>query len=156
MKRKKISKNGNLDSLRFCNDLGAEDQPMEEEKAIIPSPSPVKLAQPFAVGLDNKTSAPKISPPSRRQTRSNSRLAGYVISSVLEPPTDDDSEPEGSPQNQRGPIATKDRAALSLAKGPASKGPPKTADRSRGQLTVAVCVHTSAHVAGVAGNQRIQ
>ncbi len=57
-----------------------------------------------------------------------------------------------------GPIATKDRAASSLVKGPqaASKGPSKSADRRRGQLSVAVCGHTCAHVAGVAGNPRIQ
>jgi hypothetical protein len=44
------------------------------------SPSPVELTQPFAVGPDNETSAPKISLPVRRQTRSESRMAGYVIS----------------------------------------------------------------------------
>ena len=38
---------------------------------------------------------------------------------------DDDLEPEGS---LTGPIAAKDSAASSLIKGPASKGPPKTAD----------------------------
>ncbi len=39
------------------------DQPMEEEEAIIPSPSPVELTQPFALGPDNKTSALKTSSP---------------------------------------------------------------------------------------------
>jgi hypothetical protein len=91
---------------------------------------------------------------SELKMRSDSRLAGYVISSVLEPPTDDDSEPEGS---LTGSTVAKDRAASSLAtKGPASKGPPKSADRRRGQLTVAVCGHTCAHVAGVADNPRTQ
>ncbi len=51
-------------------------------------------------------------------------MAGYVIPSILEPLTDDDSEPEWS---LTGSIDAKDRAALSLAKGPASKGPPKIA-----------------------------
>jgi hypothetical protein len=62
---------------------------------------------------------------SELKMRSDSPLAEYVISSVLEPPTDDDSE--GS---LTGSIAAKDPAASSLqgAKGPASKGPPKTAD----------------------------
>ena len=91
---------------------------------------------------------------SELKMRSDSRLAGYVISSVLEPPTDDDSEPEGS---LTGSTVAKDSAASSLAtKGPASKGQPKSADRRSGQLTVAVCGHTCAHVAGVAGNPRIQ
>jgi hypothetical protein len=66
---------------------------MEEEKAIIPLPLPVELTQPFAVGQDNETSAPKISPPVLRQMRSESSMAGYVIQSILEPPTDDMGEP---------------------------------------------------------------
>jgi hypothetical protein len=55
------------------------------------------------------------------------QLAGYVISSVLEPQKDDDSEPEGS---LTGSITAKDSAASSLqvTKGPASKGQPTTAD----------------------------
>ncbi len=40
------------------------------------------------------------------------------------------------------------RCCSSLTKGPASKGPPKTADGRRGQLSVAVCGHTSVHAAG--------
>ena len=81
-------------------------------------------------------------------------MAGYVISCILEPPLSDDSEQE---ESLIWSIAAKDRAASSLAiKGPASKGPPKTADRRRGQLSVAVFGHTCAHVAGVAGNPRIQ
>ncbi len=57
--------------------------------------------------------------------RSDSRLACYVISSVLVPLTDDDLESAGS---LTGSIAAKDPAASSLqvTKGPASKGPPKT------------------------------
>ncbi len=66
-------------------------------------------------------------------------MASYVIPRMLEPPTDDDSEPEGS---LTGSIAAKDRAASSLAKGPASKGPTKTADRRRGRPSVTVCGHT--------------
>ncbi len=69
---------------------------MEEEDAIIPSSSPMELAQPSAVRQDNETSVPKMSPPVRRQTRSESRMTGYVILSILDPPTDDDSEQEGS------------------------------------------------------------
>ncbi len=81
-------------------------------------------------------------------------MAGYVRPSILEPPLSDDSEPEGS---LTGSAVAKDRAAPSLAtKGPASKGQPKSADRCRGQLTVAVCGHTCAHVTGVAGNPGIQ
>ena len=125
---------------------------MEEEEAIIPSPSPVELAPPSAVGSDNETSVPKTSPPPRRQTRSESSIASYVIPSILEQQTDDESEQEGS---LTGSIAAKDRAASSLVKGPASRGPTKTADRRRGQLSVAVCGHTSVHTAGVAGNPRI-
>ncbi len=71
------------------------DKLMEEEEAIIPSPSPVELTQPFAVGQDNETSAPKKSSPSLRKTRSESHMAGYVRPSILEPPLSDDSEPEG-------------------------------------------------------------
>ena len=107
----------------------------------------------LAVGTGNETSDPKTSPPPKRQTRSESHFASFVIPSILEPPMEDDSEPEGG---LTGPIVAKDRAASSLAKGPASKGPPKTADRRRGQPSVAVCGHTSVHVSGVAGNPRIQ
>ena len=125
---------------------------MEEEEAIIPSPSPVVPAPTLAVGTDNETSVPKTSPPPKRQTRSKSRFASFVITSIREPPMDYNSELEGS---LTGSIAAKDHAASSLAKGPASKGP-KTADRSSGQLSVAVCGHTSVHVSAVAGNPRIQ
>ena len=130
------------------------DQPMEEEEAI-PSPSPVVPAPTLAVGTDIETSVPKISPLQKRQMRSESRFASYVIPSILEPPRADDSEPE---ESLTGPImiAAQDRAASSLAKGPASKGTPKTADRRRGQPSVAECVHTSVHAPGVAGNPRIQ
>ena len=103
------------------------DQPMEEEEATIPSPSPVAPAPTLAVGTDNETSVPKTSPPPKRQTRSESRFASFVIPSILEPPMDD-SEREGSLTR---PIVAKDSAASSLAKGSASKGPPKTADHSR-------------------------
>ena len=61
---------------------------------------------------------------SELKMRSDPRLACYVISSVLEPPKDDDSEQEGS---LTGSIAAKDPAASSLqvTKGPASKGRPR-------------------------------
>ena len=58
-----------------------------------------------------KTHLPVVS---ERMTRSNPRLACYVISSVTEPPTDDDLGPE---ESLTGPIAAKDRSASSLAKG---------------------------------------
>ena len=67
------------------------------------------------MGTDNETSAPKTSPLPKRQTRSESRIASYVIPSILEPPRADDSEPE---ESLTGPIAAQDRAASSLAKGP--------------------------------------
>ena len=94
-------------------------------------PSPVVPAPTLAVGTDNETSVPKTSPLPKRQTRSESRFASFVIPSILEPPMADDSEPE---ESLTGPIIAKDRAASSLTKGPASKGPPKTADRRRGQV----------------------
>ena len=105
-----------------------DDQPMEEEEAI-PSPSPVVPAPTLTVGTDNETSVPNTSPLPKRQARSESRYASYVIPSILEPLM----EPE---ESLTGPIAANDRAASSLAKGPASKGPPKTADRRRGQRSV--------------------
>jgi hypothetical protein len=80
------------------------DQPMEEEEAIIPSQSPVLLTQTLRGG--NETSAPKTSPPSRRKTRSESRMPGYVIPSILEPPLSDDSEPG---ENLTGSTVAKDR-----------------------------------------------
>ena len=58
------------------------DQPMEEEEAI-PSPSPVVPAPTLAVGTDNETSVLKISPPPKRQTRSESRFASFVIPNIL-------------------------------------------------------------------------
>ena len=96
------------------------DQPMEEEEVIIPSPSPVVPSPTLAVVTDNETPVPKTSPPPKRQKRSESRFASFVIPSILEPPMEDDSEPEVS---STGPIVAKDSAASSLAKGPASKGP---------------------------------
>ena len=71
------------------------DQPMEEEEAI-PPPSPVVPAHTLAVGTDIETSVPKTSPPPKRQTRSESRFASFVIPNILEPPMEDDSELEGS------------------------------------------------------------
>ena len=69
---------------------------MEEEEAIMPSPSPVDLAPAIEVGTDNETSGPKTSQPPKQQTRSASRMASYVIPRILEPPMDDDLEQEGS------------------------------------------------------------
>ena len=134
-----------------------DDQPMEEEEAI-PSPSPVVPVPAPAAGTDNETSVPKISPPPKRQTRSESRFASFVFPSILEPPSADDSEPEERGESLTGPIVAKDRAASSLTKGPASKGPPKTADRRRGQPSMVESRHTSVHrdAPGVAGNPRIQ
>ncbi len=72
-------------------------------------------------------------------------MDGYVKPSILEPPLSDYSEPE---ESLTGSAVAKDRAASSLAtKGPASKGQTKSADRRSGQLTVAVCENTCAHVA---------
>jgi hypothetical protein len=88
----------------------------------------------------------------KRQTRSDSRITSYVILSILEPPTDDDSEPEASLTRS---IVAKNGAASSLAKGPASKGPPKTADRRRGRPRVAAYGQTRVIFAGVTGNPRI-
>ena len=78
--------------------------------------------------------APKISPPLKLQTRSESRIASYVISSIQEPPIDDE---DGSLTRH---ITAKGRAASSLAKakGPASKEPTETADCRRGHSSVAV------------------
>ena len=125
---------------------------MEEEEAI-PSLSPVVPAPTLVVGTDNETSDPKTSPPPKRQTRSESRFASFVIPSILEPSMADDSE---LGESLTGPIVAKDRAASSLVKGPARKGSTKTADRRRGQPSVAKCGHTSVHAPGVAGNRRIQ
>ncbi len=58
----------------------------------------------------DETHVPTIS---ELKMRSDSQLAGYVISSVLEPKKDDDSEPEGSLTCS---IATKDPAASSFTK----------------------------------------
>ena len=58
------------------------DQPMEDEEAI-PSPSPMAPAPTLAVGTDNETSNPTTLPP-KRQTRSDSRFASFVIPSILE------------------------------------------------------------------------
>ncbi len=69
---------------------------MEEEEAIIPSPSPVELTQPPAVGQDNETSASKTSLPILRKTRSESCTDGYVRPNILDPQLSDDSEQEES------------------------------------------------------------
>ncbi len=85
---------------------------MEEEEATIPSLSLVELAQPSLVRQDSETPAPKTSSLLKQQTRSKSRTACYVILSILEPQTNDNSEQEGS---LTGSIAIKDLAASSLA-----------------------------------------
>jgi hypothetical protein len=54
------------------------------------------------------------------------------------------------------PITARDHAALSLAKGPASMGPTKTADCHSGHSSVAVPGNMSVAAAGVAGNPKIQ
>ncbi len=77
----------------------------------------------------------------------------FVIPSILGPLMDGYSEQEGS---LTGSIVAKDLAASSLFKGPASKGPTKTADCCRGRPSVAVCELTSVISEGVASNPRIQ
>ncbi len=96
------------------------DQPMEEEKASIPSLSPVELAPPPTVGSNDETPIPKKSTALKRQTRSESRNNSYIIPSILEPPMNDESVQEGSPVRS---TVAKARAASSITKGHASKGP---------------------------------
>jgi hypothetical protein len=84
-----------------------------------------------------------------RKTRSDSRHAWHVISSVFESPIDDDL---GLEESLTGPIAAKNRAASSLAKEPARKGQTRTADSLRGHLSIPT---STVGVAG-AGHPRIQ
>jgi hypothetical protein len=71
------------------------DQLVEEREAVIHLPSPVELDPPSAVGPKNETTNLTTSLPLKRQTRSVSRMAGYVIPNILEPQFDENSEQEG-------------------------------------------------------------
>ena len=87
-------------------------------EALIPSPSPVELALPIEVGTDNEP-ASNTTPLLKRQTRSNSQLANYVIQSIIELLTDDDLEQEGG---LTGSITAKDRAASYLSRDLLARG----------------------------------
>jgi hypothetical protein len=115
---------------------------MGVKEECVPSPSPTKLAHPYEVRADDDIT-PKIYPLLKRRTRSESRISGYDLPSIIEPSTDDDSGQEGV---LAWPIAAKTAAAPLLSEGAASKGPSKTAYRR--------CGHLSLSVAGVARIQR--
>ncbi len=98
------------------------------------------ILQPSKVGTDNEIE-PETTPLVKRLTRSKSRMAAFVYPEVVEPPSDDDSGPEG--------ILTGSYAAEAPAvrtKRAGSKGTSSTADQRRGR--------TSTSTAVVAGNPR--
>ena len=80
------------------------------------------ILQPSEVGADNEPKS-KTTPPGKRLTRSKARIAAFVHPEVFEPPTDDDSGPEG---NLTVPDAAEAPAARSKRAG--SKGTSSTAD----------------------------
>ena len=117
-----------------------DDKPKETE--VYPSLSFFDngILQPTEVGADNEPKS-ETTPPGKRLTRSKARKAAFVYPEVIEPPSDDDSGPEGNlivPDAADAPAARSKRAG--------SKGTPSTADQRRGR--------TSTSTAVVAGNPR--
>jgi hypothetical protein len=72
-----------------------DDKPKEREVQPSPSFFDKGILQPFKVGTDNEIQ-PETTPPVKSLTRSESRMAAFVYPDVLEPPSDDDSGPEGN------------------------------------------------------------
>ncbi len=96
--------------------------------------------QPSKVGTDNEIQ-PETTPPVKRLICSKPRMAAFVYPEVIEPPSDDDSGPEGNlivPDAAEAPVVRTKRAD--------SKDTSSTADQRRGR--------TSTSAAVVAGNPR--
>jgi hypothetical protein len=117
-----------------------DDKPQEREEHSSPSFFDKGILQPTEVEADNE---PKVetTPPVKRVTRSKARKPAFVIPPSYEPPSDDDSDPEG---NLTVPDAAAAPAARSKRAG--SKSTPSTADQRRGR--------TSTSTAVVAANSR--
>ncbi len=98
------------------------------------------ILQPSEVEADNEPKS-ETTPPGKRVTRSKARKPAYVIPAKHEPPSDDDSEPEG---HLIVPDAADAQAARSKRAG--SKSTSSTADQRRGR--------TSTPIAVVAANPR--
>ena len=92
------------------------------------------ILQPSEVGADNEPKS-ETTPPGKRLTRSKARIAAFVHPEVYEPPSDDDSGPEG---NLIVPDAADAPAARSKRVG--SKGIPSTADQRRGRTSTSTAV----------------
>ena len=101
-----------------------------------PSPSffDKGILQPSKVGADNEPK-PETTPPGKRLTRSKARIAAFVHPEVFEPPTDDDSGPEGNltvPDAAEAPAVRTKRVD--------SKGTSSTADQRRGRTSTSTAV----------------
>ena len=72
-----------------------DDKPKEKEVQPSPSFFDKGILQPSKVGADNAIQL-ETTPPVKRVTRSKTRTAAYVHPEVFEPPSDDDSGPEGN------------------------------------------------------------
>ena len=91
------------------------------------------ILQPSKVGTDNEIQ-PETTPPVKRLTRSKS-MAAFVYPEVIEPPSDDDSGPEGNltvPDAAEAPAVRTKRAD--------SKGTSSTADQHRGRTSTSATV----------------
>jgi len=120
-----------------------DDEPKEREEHSSPSFFDKGILQPTEVEADNE---PKVetTPPVKRVTRSKARKPAFVIPASYEPPSDDDSDPEG---NLPVPDAAATVAApAARSKRAGSKSTPSTAVPRRGR--------TSTSTAVVAANSR--
>jgi hypothetical protein len=111
-----------------------DDKPKETEEYSSPSFFDKGIFQPSEDGADNEPKS-ETTPPGKRVTRSKARKAAYVIPAVYEPPSDDDSGPEG---NLIVPDAADALAARS--KRASSKSTPSTADQRRGRTSTTTAV----------------
>jgi hypothetical protein len=72
-----------------------DEKPEEKEEQPLPSFFDSGILQCSEVGTDQEIE-PETTPAVKRLTCSKSRMAAFVFPEVIEPPTDDDSGPEGS------------------------------------------------------------
>jgi hypothetical protein len=116
------------------------DEPKEEKVQPMPSFFDNWILQHSELGTDNEIET-ETTPPVKRVTRSKSRMAACVFPEVYEPPSDDDSGPEGSLTGSDAAEAP----AVRIKKA-CSKGTSTTDDQRRGR--------TSTSTTAVEGNPR--
>jgi hypothetical protein len=113
-----------------------DDEPKEREEHSSPSFFDKGILQPTEVEADNE---PKVetTPPVKRVTRSKARNPAFVIPASYEPPSSDDSGPEG---DLTVPDAAAAAAPAARSKRAGSKSTPSTADQRRGRKSTPTAV----------------